>query len=170
MMATNTNTRTATFTDIDLLLMEYPTETLPVSENEGEIEETISEDESLVLFPKSIVKVYPGIKEVKHAKGEYTCAFSGAPIHVGSKYAIYRPMIKDITKGETYVLKKSIRVELGYESDLPKNIVDLEEFMNKIINYEVYDEVKYNALFKQTGGGLAFKKLKRRKHENRNSK
>ena len=142
MIATNTNIGIATFTDIDLLLMEYPTETLPVSENEEEIEETISEDES------------------------------GAPIHKGSNYVIFRPMIKDITKGETYVLKRTIRAEVGYESDLPKNIAELEEFMTKIINYEnqVYDEDKYNNLFTHTGGGLTFKKLNRRKHENRNSK
>lgn len=172
MIATNTNIGIATFTDIDLLLMEYPTETLPVSENEEEIEETISEDESLVLFPKSIVKVYPGKKAVRKAKGEYTCDFSGAPIHKGSDYVIFRPMIKDITKGETYVLKRTIRAEVGYESDLPKNIAELEEFMTKIINYEnqVYDEDKYNNLFTHTGGGLTFKKLNRRKHENRNSK
>ena len=98
MKVTKTNIGIATFTDIDLLLMEYPTETLPVSENEEEIEETVSEDESLVLFPKSIVKVYSEKKAVRKAKGEYTCAFSGAPIHKGSDYVIFRPMIKDITK------------------------------------------------------------------------
>lgn len=172
MIATNTNIGTATFTDIDLLLMEYPTETLPVSENEEEIEETISEDESLVLFPKSIVKVYPGIKVVKHAKGKYTCAFSGAKIAIGKTYLCYRPMVRNIKNGDVYVLKGTIRAEVGYESDLPKNIAELEEFMTKIINYEnqVYDETKYNNLFKNTGGGLTFKKLNRRKHENRNSK
>ena len=78
-------------------------------------------------------------------------------------------MLKNLKNGETYVLKRTLRAETIHRYELPTNIKELEEFMGKIENYEnqLYDEDKYNTLYVQTGGGLEFKKLNRRKHENR---
>ncbi|MBR5370314.1 MAG: hypothetical protein IK137_03310 [Bacilli bacterium] len=132
------------------------------------IENQEKQDKSEQLFPNAKVKVYLGIEE-RIAHKEYTCDFSGAHITKGSLYVSYRPMLKNLKNGETYVLKRTLRAETIHRYELPTNIKELEEFMGKIENYEnqLYDEDKYNTLYVQTGGGLEFKKLNRRKHENR---
>ena len=122
------------------------------------------------LFPGSSIIVYPGIKEV-HAAKDYVCDFSGAKISKGSLYINYRPMLRNITNGNTYVLKNTIRTELTYEYDLPTNIGELEDLNNRIMNYEYQDnnDIQYDHLYLKTGG-LHFKKLNRRKkYESRNN-
>ena len=104
--------------------------------------------------------------------GNYTCDFSEAKISKGSLYINYRPMLKNINNGDTYVLNKTIKTETAYYDDLPKNITELEEFNDRIINYEYYEDgyIHYDHLFEQIGR-LQFKKLSRRKkYENRNNK
>lgn len=137
------------------------------------VEEKANENKSESLFPGQNIIVYPGIKEA-HAREEkgYTCDFSGAQIKKGSIYINYRPMLKNINNGDTYVLNKTIKTETAYYDDLPKNITELEEFNDRIINYEYYEDgyIHYSHLFKQIGR-LQFKKLSRRKkYENRNNK
>lgn len=125
---------------------------------------------SIELFPKKLIKVYLGIEEV-HASKDYTCDFSGSLINKGSIYVNYRPMVKNIETGECYILKRTIKTELSYENYLPKNISEIEELHEKILNYrnEENDDIRYDHLYTKTGG-LQFKKLnRRRKNENRNS-
>ena len=137
------------------------------------VEEKANENRSESLFPGQNIIVYPGIKEVRAMKEEgYTCDFSEAKISKGSLYINYRPMLKNINNGDTYVLNKTIKTETAYYDDLPKNIIELEEFNDRIINYEYYEDeyIHYDHLFKQIGR-LQFKKLSRRKkYENRNNK
>ena len=142
----------------------------PIIEIVEAIEETKRENQSENLFPGSTIKVYSGIKEAKALK-EYTCDFSGARIGIGSLYVNYRPMLKNVENGDTYVLKRTMKVEPYYEYYLPTNISELEEFNDKISNYQYYEDedVQYDHLYIQTGGGLKFKKLNRRKYENRNN-
>ena len=163
MLATKTSFPKIGFDEID---MSYLLDTIPQQE------ETYDSDQTEEETYEEIIKVYPGIKEV-HAQKDYTCAFSGGKISKGSLYVCYRPMIKNITRGETYVLQKTLRVELGYESDLPTDIDGIEDFSQKINNHanQIYDNIDYYNLFVQSGGGLNFVKLKnRRPYENRNSK
>lgn len=145
----------------------------PIIDIVEEIEEKANENRSESLFPGQNIIVYPGIKEVRarNEKG-YTCDFSEAKISKGSLYINYRPMLKNINNGDTYVLNKTIKTETAYYDDLPKNIIELEEFNDRIINYEYYEDgyIHYDHLFEQIGR-LQFKKLSRRKkYENRNNK
>jgi hypothetical protein len=142
----------------------------PIVEIVEAIEENKLEHESHSIVPGSSILVFPGIKEVKALK-EYTCDFSGARIGIGSLYVSYRPMLKNVENGDTYVLKRTMKVEPYYEYYLPTNISELEEFNDKISNYQYYEDedVQYDHLYIQTGGGLKFKKLNRRKYENRNN-
>ena len=143
----------------------------PIIEIYEAIEESKREFISQSLFPGKTIEVYPGIKEAK-AQKEYTCAFSGARIGIGSLYVSYRPMLKNMENGDAYVLKRTMKVEPAYAYYLPTNIAQLEDFNDKIKGYDsLYndDDIQYDNLFDQTGGGLQFKKLNRRKNENRNS-
>lgn len=143
----------------------------PIVEIVEAIEENKLEYESHSIVPGSSILVFPGIKETR-AQKEYTCDFSGARISIGSLYVNYRPMLKNIENGDAYILKRTMRLEPSYEYCLPTNIVELEEFNDKINNYQYYEDedIQYDHLYIQTGGGLQFKKLNRRKHENRNNK
>lgn len=143
----------------------------PIIDIVEEIEEKSIENRSESLFPGQNIIVYPGIKEVKATK-DYTCDFSEAKISKGSLYINYRPMLKNINNGNAYVLNKTIKTETSYIYDLPTNITELEEFNDRIINYEYYEDeyIHYDHLFEQIGR-LQFKKLSRRKkYENRNNK
>lgn len=143
----------------------------PLYEILNAIEQSRLEIISTDLYPNEPIIVYPGIREVK-AKEEYTCDFSGAKIHKGNLYVNYRPMLKNINNGNTYVIKRTIKTELSYIYDLPTNIAELEEFNDKILNYDSYcdENIQYEHLYNITGG-LHFKKLSRRKkYENRNNK
>ena len=127
--------------------------------------ETVVKNTSEVLFPGQVVKVYPGIK-TPTAKRMITCDFSGGRIYPGSKYVSYRPMIRNIYNGTTYVLSKTIRVESGYEWDLPTTIAELDALQLKIEKADIFgtiDGIDYTHLAQCTGGDLSFQKLKRRK-------
>lgn len=167
--------------EYDYILNQYRTDKLaneviqtlygsPIVEIVEAIEENKLEYESHSIVPGSSILVFPGIKEVI-AQKEYTCDFSGAIISIGSLYVNYRPMLKNIENGDAYILKRTMRLETGYEHCLPTNIVELEEFNDKINNYQYYEDedIQYDHLYIQTGGGLQFKKLNRRKYENRNN-
>ncbi len=118
---------------------------------------------SLDFFPGDLVILYDGIK-YSSAKKFITCYFSGAKISPKSKYIIYRPLLDNISKNESYVLKRTIKVESGYESALPQNIYELETLQRNINlqnNYE-NDGIDYSHLTNQIGEDLIFQKLKRK--------
>ena len=126
---------------------------------------------SEILFPNELVEVYPRIREGR-AKREITCDFSGARIKQGSLYVSYRPLVWSISKGDTYVLSRTIKVESGYAYDLPNNIVELESLNVKMLSHaDCNDGINYDHLYWQMGGELNFQKMKRRKgYEIRTSK
>ena len=135
--------------------------------------EYMAHNTSTTLFPGEIVRVYPGITNPK-AKKIITCDFSGARIYPGSLYVSYRPMIKNIYNGNAYVLSRTIKVETGYEWNLPTTIAGIEALNDKIrtADYrDCEDGIDYSHLSQRTGGELVFKLLKRRKrYEIRNCK
>ena len=80
-------------------------------------------------------------------------------------YINYRPMIHNITSGETYVLQRTIKVEMGYGYDLPRSISELEALDNKL-HIEDYDDnsgIHYSHLSQCLGGEILLQKLKRRR-------
>ena len=142
----------------------------------AEISYRIMEEEqayrSEIFFPGDITIFYPRIKE-QRARSYITCDFSAGIIYPGSIYVNYRPMIYNITAGDTYVLQRTIKVETGYSYDLPRSIAELEALDNKL-HIDGYDDnsgIHYSHLSQCLGGEITLQKLKRReKNENRISK
>lgn len=142
-----------------------------VERYEGESIETITykimdeEQEYLSDYfcPGDFVVIYPGIKE-QRAKGYITCDFSAGIIYPGSLYINYRPLIKNITSGETYVLSKTLKVETGHGYDLPTTIRELESLNYKIMMETDHDNtgIQYSHLSQRVGGEIQLQKLKRR--------
>lgn len=95
------------------------------------IEEQYNELTSNYLFPGNQIFFYPQIKET-HARKITTCNFSGALIYPGSLYINYKFFLENLTTKEIYVLKKPLKVELGYRDDLPTTIQALDDFAFKL--------------------------------------
>lgn len=128
------------------------------------IMEAEQEYRSEVFFPGDLAIFYPHIKE-QRARKFITCDFSAGIIYPGSMYINYRPMIHNITSGETYVLQRTIKVEMGYGYDLPRSISELEALDNKL-HIEDYDDnsgIHYSHLSQCLGGEILLQKLKRRR-------
>ena len=119
---------------------------------------------SNIFFPNDIIIMYPAIKEMK-SKKLITCDFSGGLIFPGSLYVNYRPFIENITTNERYVLKRTLKVEPGYEHYLPRTITELEQLQENIRleSEDINDGINYSHLSQRTGGELVLQKLKRRK-------
>lgn len=127
---------------------------------------------SEVFFPGEVALFYPRIKE-QRAKDFITCDFSAGIIKPGSIYLNYRPLIYNITSGETYVLQRTLKVEAGYSYELPTSIVELEALDSKLRIYGYADKsgIEYSHLSQRLGGEISLQKLKRRgKNENRSCK
>lgn len=140
-----------------------------------EIYRRIQEEEDKVtstqIFPGDIVILYPKIIERK-AKDFITCDFSAGIIYPGSTYISYRPMLDNLTSRETYVLKRTIKVESGFYTDLPTTIQELEGLEIKMQTDARFDDkgIEYSHLNQRMGGEFVLQKLKRRKNnEIRNS-
>ncbi len=122
---------------------------------------------SQVIFPGQMVIFYPNIKERK-AKDYITCDFSAGIIYPGSIYISYRPLLDNLTTKETYVLKRTIKVETGHYTDLPTTIQEFEGLelkMQMSYDRDVYDNsgIEYSHLNQRTGGQFLLQKLKRRR-------
>lgn len=85
------------------------------------------------LFPNNIINFYPTIKELK-AKKTIQCDFSGSLIFKNNYYYLYRPLLHNLNNGKRYVLKRSIKVEIGYDEYLPKTFTEFEHFIYKLNN------------------------------------
>lgn len=85
------------------------------------------------LFPNHVVNFYPTVKELK-ARKTIQCDFSSSLIFKNSHYYLYRPLLQDLNNGKRYVLKRSIKVEIGYDEYLPKTFTDFEQFIYKLDN------------------------------------
>ena len=122
---------------------------------------------SQVIFPGQMVILYPNIKE-RRAKDFITCDFSAGIIYPGSLYVSYRPLLDNLTTKETYVLKRTIKVEAGHYTDLPTTIQEFEGLELKMqMSYESdfsdNTGIEYSHLSQRTGGEFVLQKLKRRK-------
>lgn len=118
---------------------------------------------SSLLFPGDFIMFYPNIKERK-AKKQITCDFSAGIIYPGSLYVNYRPLIKNLITKESYVLQRTIKVEIGYQHELPTDIQSFEalEHRLQIDGYEDNSGIEYSHFSQVMGGQLLLKKLKRR--------
>lgn len=127
----------------------------------------IDEEERKIVseefFPGEKVIMYPWIKE-QIARQSITCDFSAGIIRPGSLYVRYRPLFYLIDSGETFVLKRTIRVEDGYHSDLPTTLEGLESLYIKAKN-EARDNsgIEYSHFWQTMGEDFSFTKLNRRK-------
>lgn len=120
---------------------------------------------SYSFFPGNLIILYPNIKEL-HSKSYQTCDFSGGIIHPGSLYINYRPLLENLNTKEVYVLKKSLKVEVGYIDRLPNTIFELETLEQNMILETPDDEIDFNHLNHQLGGKIILQKLRKNK-ENR---
>lgn len=144
----------------DIIEKEYGSSILQLMDQiEEEERQLISE----LFFSGEMMEMYPNIKE-QRAKKPITCDFSGGIIKPGSFYASFRPLLKNINNGRTYVLKRTIKVESGYESDLPTTIQELENFFLRAENEpEDGRGIDYSHFMTTMGGCLSFQELKGRK-------
>lgn len=133
--------------------------------DEIDYQETMSR--SNIFFPGDLMVLYPNIKEL-HSKSFQTCDFSGALIYPKSLYVNYRPLIENITTNETYVLKRTLKVEPAFTSRLPNTITELENLEINIQLETSDDEINFSHLNQRVGGQLVLQKLRRNKYENRN--
>ena len=135
----------------------------PIYKIQMMVESEYQKYQSDLLFAGDLIQMYPNIK-VQKAKKPITCDFSGALITPGNLYVNFRPLFKNIINGDTYVLKRTIKTELGYEKDIPQTIQELENFYYRALS-ERPDEryINYNHFMSSMGGVLSFQKLKRRK-------
>ena len=123
------------------------------------------EKSSHYFFPSNhVVNFYPSIGEKICAK-ETTCDFSNGKIRKGELYCFYRPFLHDLTSGNRYVLKRSIKVEIAYLDFLPMDFNEFELFSEKVDHYWNYptDVLDYERINYNVKGALALQQLKTRK-------
>ena len=116
------------------------------------------EYESNDFFPGQKIMVYPRTKE-QRAKKIITCDFSGGIIYPGSLYLSFRPLLKNIENKDTYVLKRTLKVEQGYYYDLPTNIQEFETLAQKVRLEQEEGQISYSHLSQRIGGVFEFQKL-----------
>lgn len=119
---------------------------------------------SEIIFPGDLIRFYPNIKE-QRAKTYITCDFSGGIIYPGSLYVNYRPLLDNISTGERYVLRRTIKVESGYYHELPTSISEFESLEQRMQLEIARDStgIEYSHFSQRMGGELVLQKLKRRK-------
>ena len=141
-----------------------------ISNNYGlsiiELEELLEIEEmkhnSQYYFPGDTVLLYSRNYEQK-TKKNITCNFSGAIIRPGSFYINYRPLIDNISTGEVYVLKNTLKVDKSYSYILPTTIQELENLTyNLLSDSEEYETIDFSHLRQVVGEDFSFQKLKRR--------
>lgn len=117
---------------------------------------------SRYYFPNSLIAFYPCILEY-HSRKEITCDLSSNIISKGQLYINYRPLIENISSGNTYVLKRSIKCETSYIDELPTNIFELEALNDKLMNYNCYQngDIHLDHLHYSQGGELKLLRLKK---------
>ena len=106
---------------------------------------------SFELFNGSVILMYPKI-ELRCAKKDYMCDFSGAKISKGIKYINYQALFIDLYSKAKYIIKPSIKVEQTFESSLPLSINEIDELELYARLGEYKDGIYYDILNKQYGG------------------
>ena len=118
-----------------------------------------------IFFSGDIIEMYPYIREQK-ARKPITCDFSAGIIRTGSLYISARPLLKDLNNGKTYVLKRTIKVEDGYWSELPTNIQELEDlYIRAETGRDDGRGIEYSHFLNSIGGTMTFQELKGRRRK-----
>jgi len=135
-----------------------------IREFERILERETIEHTSFYNLPNQLVCFYPTLKE-QSALSNQTCAFSGSKIKNGSLYYCYRPLLDVVNSNCQYVLKKTIKVETAYFSDLPRTIQEFDIFAQKVENYWNYpnDIVDYEQINYYLGGAVELLKLNKKR-------
>lgn len=118
---------------------------------------------SEIFFSGDIIEMYPYIKEQK-AKKPITCDFSAGIIRTGSLYISSRPLLQNLSNGKTYVLKRTIKVENGYWSEIPTTIQELEDlYIRAEAGRDDGRGIEYSHFMNAMGGTINFQELKGRR-------
>lgn len=135
---------------------------LPISE----LMELISSEEfsatSTWYFPGDLCCFYPKVMEYK-SKSTQVCDISGALIQAGSLYYTYRPFLENLTRKRKFVLKRTIKAEIGYYDFFPKSLIEFENLACNLASGSCQGEYDYYDLSKRIGETLPLKELKKRK-------
>lgn len=102
------------------------------------------------FFPNHVVAFYPNIKEYV-AFRDILCHVCGGVIKAGSRYYAYRPMIRDVDTKRVYVLKKTMKVEIGYLELLPLSICEFEDMDMRIRNAYIDNDEKFSGILANYG-------------------
>lgn len=95
------------------------------------LEERINLNKSFYLFPSNICFFYPSTTSHIASK-EYSCMISGIRINRGERYCCYRPLLENYTKKKVYTLRKTLIISEDYESYLPKDLWEFEEWYQNL--------------------------------------
>lgn len=146
------------------IINNYISDGLSINDLSEIIETETLANTSLSLFPNKIVLFYPHFKFPK-ASTYLACDICGSLIKPGTSYCSYRPLLEVISKREVYVLKKTIKCEMGYYNDLPKNLMEFEMWHNALQNQftSVLDNIDSYQLSTQIGEGFTLQKLRKKK-------
>jgi len=142
------------------ILRSYPT--CSIVDLESILSSEYWEHTSFYNFPNKQVFFYPSIRE-QQSEFDITCAFSGGKIKKGSLYCCYRPLLEVVDSGKTYVLRKTLKLETLYFSDLPTTIQEFDVFTQKIENYWNYqnEPLDYEQLNYYFGGSVGLLELRK---------
>ena len=94
---------------------------------------------SYYLFPNDYVAFYPYLEQY-HSKTKTSCNISGAQIKIGSVCYYYRPLMENLSTGNVYTIKKTIKVAEDYQDILPTNIHDFEVWYQKLACKDFHDD------------------------------
>jgi len=141
-------------------------EKISISSLLDKLEKEIENMTSFYTFPNQRVSFYPTFRERKSTK-HITCAFSNSVIKKGSLYCNYRPLLDVIDSKRTFVLDKSLKVEIGYLSELPTTIHEFDDFSEKVENYWNYpnEPLDYEAINYYLGGTVRLLELRKEKRK-----
>lgn len=129
------------------------------------LQKMYTENLSTYYFPGDLTAFYFNAVE-RHSTDNIICHFSGSIIKKGTLYISYRPLIENLKTGQAFVLKRTIKCEIGYLSYLPNNIMELEYMNYKIMDHENVDKIEYNNLYNYQNGELMLQKLNKLKRSN----
>lgn len=135
---------------------------LNIEERYEILEEYYYKNTSIQYFPSNLIAFYPSIKEY-HSRDNIICDFSANLIKKGQLYINYRPLIENLSTGNRYVLKKSIKCKTAYIDKLPNNILEFEQLNEMVMNYNSFknSNVNLDNLHYSQGGYLKLLRLKK---------
>lgn len=136
----------------------------PIIDIYKKVESSYQENTSNEIFPNDLVLLHGGIRENK-TKIPIRCDFSGTIIRKGTLYINYRPLIENLTTGNSYVLSKTIKVREEYIDCLPNNIQDLEILQINMMLEKSDEMINYEYLHRKFDGGFVLRKLRRNNNE-----